>query len=156
MEIRHLLILLTILPFALGCIRDPLDKDGPCLTTKHPTVIQSETTTPVDIPSETSTPTEYITTQPPYDWTKPGNGDNPHLTDPKLYLLSLIVIPIVGAVVYLIKRSSCSMSVDPENDTRNLQCHQSRLDFDPKSLPDVLGVDNLPRLPSTYDVTGIV
>ena len=154
MEIPHLLILLTMLPFTLGCILDPLDKDGLCLTTKPPTVIQSERPTPVDIPSETSPPTDHITTQPPYDQTKPGNGDHPHLTDPNLYLLSLIVIPIVGAVVYVIKRSSCSMSVDPENDPRNLQ-HQPRLDFDPMSLPDVLGVDNLPRLLSTYDVTGM-
>ena len=84
MEIPHLLILLTMLPFTLGCILDPLDKDGLCLTTKPPTVIQSERPTPVDIPSETSPPTDHITTQSPYDQTKPVNGDNPHLTDPNL------------------------------------------------------------------------
>ena len=134
MEMPHLLILLTMLPFTLGCIRDPLDKDGLCLTTQPPTVIQSERPTPVDIPSETPPPTDHITTQPPYDQTKPGNGDHPHLTDPNLYL---------------------SMSVDPENDPRNLQ-HQPRLDFDPIPLSDVLGTINLPKSPSTFDVTGIV
>ena len=145
MEMLHVLILLTMLPSTLGCIRDPLDKDAPCLTTKPPVVI----------PSETSPPTDHITIQTPYDQTKPGNVGNFHLTDPKLYLLSLIIIPIVGAVVHLIKRSSCSMSVDSENDPRNLQTHPpARLKFDPMPLPDMLGGNNLPRSTSTFDVTG--
>ena len=79
MEMLHLLILLTMLPSTLGCIRGPLDKDGACLATKPPAVCQ--TPTPVDIPSETP-PTDHTTTQPLYDQTKPGNVNNLHLTDP--------------------------------------------------------------------------